>query len=88
MVVPVRQQDPFGIACRVIILPVAQRPDEGTKARKAKDQRCRDQPDQDIHGYLIRIAFRDTVIEDSDIAMADISGVAKPSKATGTAMTL
>ena len=38
--------------------------------------------------YFNRIAFRDTVIDDSDIASAAASGVAWPTSASGTAITL
>lgn len=87
-VVPICQQYAFGIACRIVILAVAQRPDKCPEAQQAKKDRHGDQPDQRIHRYLIRMALSETVKEDRDIAMADISGVAKPSKAIGTARTL
>jgi hypothetical protein len=88
LLVPVRQQYSCGIARGIVILLMAQSPDEGAKPHKAEKQRNGDHPDQDVHGYFIRMALSETVIDDSDIAIADISGVANPSRATGTAMTL
>ena len=86
--IPIRQQNPGRIASRIVILPVAQGPEEGTQAKPAQNKRNRDQPKQNIHGYFIRMALSETVTDDSDMAMADISGVAKPNSANGTAMTL
>ena len=88
LIVPIRQQDARRIARRVVILPVPYRPDKCAQPHPTKDQRNRDQPNQDIHGYFIRIALSETEIDDSDIATADSSGVAKPNSAKGTAMTL
>ena len=53
-----------------------------------RKQRHRDQDGQDFHGYFSLMAFRDTVIDDSDIASAAASGVAGPTSASGTAITL
>ena len=50
-------------------------------------QRYRNQNRQDFH-YFSLSAFSDTVIDDKDIAKAAASGVADPTKANGTAITL
>lgn len=86
--VPINYQNPFGVSRRIAILFVTQGPDECPKTNPPKSQRNRDKPEQNIHYAFIRMAFSETVIDDTDIATADISGVAKPSNAKGTATIL
>jgi hypothetical protein len=59
------------------------------EANAAKQEGNRDQVGQDFHGtYFSRRAFKDTVIDDRLIAKAAAKGVARPTSANGTAMTL
>jgi len=91
MIVPFRAEDPFGIALGIVVLPAAQRPDEGQEAKPAKPQRDRNEKAEDFHLpplYRSRSAFSVTLIELSDMASAAIRGVAKPAMAMGTATML
>ena len=87
VIVEIVAQDSGGIAVLVLVLPVPHRPQKETQSETAKCQRDRDQKHQNIHDRS-RIAFSVTVIEDRDIAKAARSGVASPTKASGTAITL
>lgn len=82
-------KDPPGIAFKVFILVVPQAPKKGRETQSAKDQRYRDQDNKDVHSLpFSRSALSRTVIEDVDIAIAAIKGVAKPASAIGTAIML
>lgn len=83
------QQDPGGIACRVIILIRPERPNKSKQRPKTKDQRTGHKDHKYVHGiaFVLR-AFRVTVIELLDIARAAISGVANPASASGIATML
>lgn len=76
------------IPLRVIILPRPQRPEEGQQPDTPQKQRGRDQDRQDFHRYFNRKALSETVIDDNDIASAAARGVAAPTSAKGTAITL
>ena len=88
-VVVVRQNTP-GIAFKIFILVGAQAPKKCSQSKSAQKQRYGDQKDQNIHRFLPfrRSAFSSTVMDEADIAMEAISGVASPTSATGTAITL
>ena len=90
MIVPVAGQYPLPVAVGVVILPMPQRPEKGHKPKPAEKQRHGDQVDKDFHAgaYLSLSAFSETVTDDSDIAKAAMSGVARPKKAIGTASRL
>ena len=88
VVISVRKY-PVSIPVGVIILIVPHHPEEREQTHAAKTKGNRDKHRQYIHDLRpSRIAFSDTVIELPDIASAAISGVAKPSKAIGTAIRL
>lgn len=91
-VIPVLGQDAVGVAFRVVELAGAHGPDEGGEADGSEEEGDGDQDDKDFHWrgrpYFSRMAFRETVIEDKDIAKAAARGVAEPISAKGTAMTL
>ena len=87
MIVVIRPQDAPRIALGVVILPRPQRPQKRQKPEQPKPQRHRDQKDKNLH-HFNRMAFSVTVIDDSDIAAAAISGVATPTSAKGTATML
>ena len=86
MIIPVFGEDAAGVALRVIILAVFQRPEECGQPDRAQKQRHRNKDAQDRH--FSRSAFSDTVIDDSDMASAAASGVASPTSAIGTATIL
>ena len=88
MVIPIRGQDAVGIALRIIELAVPHGPDEGDKANSPQKQRNRYENAEDRHDYFSLRALSETVIEDKDIANAAARGVARPTKAIGTAMIL
>ena len=60
------------------------------QAQQAKDQRDRDQNGQNFHEclYFSRSAFNVTVMDDTDMIAAAISGVARPKSAIGTNIAL
>ena len=81
------------VAFGVIELFRLHRPEEGHQTHAAQKQRHRDQECKNLHlrqppDHFKRMAFRDTVIDDSDIASAAARGVAIPTSAKGTATTL
>ncbi len=83
------RQNPPRVAFQIFVLIVAQAPQERGKASTTQDQRHRDQKNENVHTLpFSRRAFSNTVIEDADMAIEAISGVAKPASAIGTAMTL
>ena len=88
VIVIITGQDAVRIAMGVIELALFQRPEEGHKANPPQKQRYRNQNCQDCHVYFSLSAFRVTEIDDSDMAKAAASGVAAPTKASGTATTL
>ena len=67
------QQNARGVAFKIIVLTMAQRPQAGRKPCSAKADRDRYQDNQDVHR---RTAFRTTKMEEVDITTAAISGVA------------
>lgn len=87
MVVPVLDQDSVRVAFGVVELFRAHCPEESGEADAPQKQRNRDEDGQDFH-YFNRIALRETVIDDNDMASAAASGVAIPTSARGTAMML
>lgn len=87
-VVPILHQDTVGIAFGIVELPRFHRPDEGDKADPPKKEGYRDQDAEDFHDYFNLSALSDTVIDDKDMAKAAARGVARPTKAIGTATTL
>ncbi len=90
MIVPVLLEDALTVAGGVIILMIAQRPYEGDKPDATQQERNRDQVDEHFHGwtYLSLSALSETVMDEDDMARAAMRGVASPSSATGTAITL
>ena len=87
VLIPFTDQNPIGIARRIIKLPRLHGPDKGSKPDATQQQRYRYQDRQNLH-HFTRNALSDTVIEDKDIAAAAARGVAIPAKANGTATTL
>lgn len=81
----VLQQDARGIPLEVIVLSVPERPQTRQKTRRAKADRNRNENHKYIHR---RTAFRTTSMEDDDMTVAAISGVASPATATGIAIAL
>ena len=86
-------------AVGVLELPRSQRPYEGDEAGCAEAQRCWNHVDKHVHlpasvwigrgrDKFIRRAFKVTMIEDEDMAIAAIIGVTRPANAIGTAMRL
>lgn len=98
MIVPFFAEDAARVAFGVVILVRAHRVDKGRQSAATQQQRNGDEIGKDAHGkdtfvgrgagYFRRSAFRDTVMEELDIASAAIKGVAKPAMARGTAITL
>ena len=88
LIVPALVQNTAAITVRVLVLPTAQRVEKPDQAHRPQHEGYRDQICQNIHRQIPRIAFRDTVIDDVDMAKAAISGVANPTTASGTATTL
>lgn len=85
------KQDPAGGAVQILVLPAAQRPQERGQSETTQQQRRRNQIDEDRHDSLVRPsrnALQMTRIEDDDIASAAISGVTRPTIASGTAARL
>ena len=60
------------------------------KAKPAEQKRCRNEIEERGHGnpYFSLSAFSVTVKDEVDMAMAAMSGVARPTSATGTATAL
>ena len=87
VIVKVGVEDAAAVAFRVFELARLERPEEGREADAAERERHRDEPDEHLH-QRTRSALSDTVIDESDIAAAAASGVAKPRSAMGTATTL
>lgn len=88
VIVPILGQDPTGVTRRVFELPGSDCPKERRQTEPTQDQGRRDQDGQNLHDYFSLNAFRETVIDDSDIARAAAKGVAEPIRAKGTATTL
>ena len=81
----------IGRALQILELAGPQGPEEGHKPKTAEKE-CRwDEPSQGRHGFLTqasRMAFDATRIDDVAITTAAISGVTKPSMASGTQIIL
>ena len=89
MIVPIAVQDALRIALGIVVLIGPQREEKKQQARAAQYQGNRDQIGQNIHiAYRSRNALSDTVIELAYMAKAATNGVARPSTAIGTAITL
>lgn len=94
-VIPIGAQDAGGCTVGVVKLAGFDGPKEKRQPKAAQQQRNWDKVDKDVHmrpiskcPYFSRSAFSETVIDDSDIARAAASGVARPTSASGTAMML
>lgn len=83
-------QNTLARSLQVIELPVRQRPNEGGKTTQSKQQGDRDEKADPAHRAhrVSRSALTTTMIDEVDIAIAAISGVTSPSKASGTARIL
>ena len=83
-------QDALGRAVEVIVLTAVHRPQEPGQAEQSHDQRGRYEDRKTGHSaaFRKRREFPTTSNDDSDIASAATSGVAKPAIATGTAKAL
>jgi hypothetical protein len=88
-VIPFIAEDTPRVTFGIIILVRPHRVDKRHKANPAQKQGNRYEIGQNFHiNYLRRRAFRDTVMDEVDIANAAISGVANPATAKGTAIIL
>ena len=70
-------------------MPAFQRPKESSQANSPKKQGRGDEKCENIHKPPYprsRNAFKDTVMEEADMAKAATKGVAKPATAIGTAI--
>lgn len=90
MVFPIGPQNPVAVAFGVVILTGFQRPDEGRKPKppRNRDTGIRMASISILCPYFSRSAFSVTVSDEVDMARAAISGVARPTNATGTATRL
>lgn len=94
MVVIIAAQDALAVALGVVVLAAPERPPEAHQTRQPQKQRHGYQYGKNVHrdpgikDYFSRSAFSATVIEETDIASAAISGEASPTSAIGTAMML
>ncbi len=93
------QEDPVGRPLKIIILTGFERPQKCEQAAQAQTQRDGNEEQQGRHQpspstgafparAVRRKAFRVTMTEEADMAMAAIRGVTSPDTATGTAMRL
>lgn len=87
MIIPLIIQNALAVTFRIIVLPTAQGINKPCQSKPPQDQRNRDKIRQDRHDRT-RSAFKDTVIDELDIASAAINGVANPAAANGTAKML
>jgi len=83
-------EDALAGAFQVVELTTRQRPHESSQAAETEQQRDRDQDADAAHRAhrVSRSALATTMIDDVDIAIAAISGVTIPSRASGTARML
>ena len=89
MIIPVFVKNSAAVTFGVIVLPASQSVQKSHQAKSSQYQRYRYKVRQNVHlRPRNRKAFKDTVIDDVDMASAAISGVAKPATASGTATTL
>lgn len=84
-------KDAGGGAIKIFVLSALERPHEGEQSRDTHQERDRDE-EEETHVRTVppprRSAFATTRMEDSDMAIAAMRGVTKPTIAIGTAMML
>ena len=88
MVFPIGPQNPVAVAFGVVILTGFQMKAASTSPPRNRDTGIRMASISILCPYFSRSAFSVTVSDEVDMARAAISGVARPTNATGTATRL
>ena len=94
MVVRIVEQNPSGVASRILILPRPEAPPEGGQGRQPEADRERREEENKGHAVPlfrdspVRRALSVTARDEPDMAMAAMNGLIRPSMAAGAATAL